>query len=103
MVGALSAVKYPAIQALFALLSCNENDQQRDRPTPGWIRKHICSDHMALVNQHICLWRMDPINAVDENMVFTCRFASRNDGSYHVDTAEDDGGLDGLDEMAYIF
>ncbi|CDH50003.1 predicted protein [Lichtheimia corymbifera JMRC:FSU:9682] len=107
MDGPISAIKYPAIQALFALLSCTENEQERERPALGWKRKHISSDHKAIFNQHIGFGWMDAIkcsNVESRNVALaTWLVVSSNE---HVDTAEDDDGLDELDGMetrAYIF
>ncbi|CDH56828.1 predicted protein [Lichtheimia corymbifera JMRC:FSU:9682] len=84
--------------------------KKRDRPTPGWKRKHISSDHRgsllldlqrlwmngwkqssaAMWNPGILLWLLGASSAFNE----------------HVYTAEDDDGLDelnGMDTRAYIF
>ncbi|CDH53588.1 predicted protein [Lichtheimia corymbifera JMRC:FSU:9682] len=93
----------PAIQALFALLSYNENDQQRDRPTHGWKRKHIYSDHRGFF-LYGWIYAIKCSNVESWNTAFvTWRVVSRNDELYLVDAVEDDDGLDGMDKRSYIF
>ncbi|CDH51216.1 predicted protein [Lichtheimia corymbifera JMRC:FSU:9682] len=100
MNGPISAIKYPTIQALFALLSCTENDQERERSTLGWKRKHISSDHKAIFNQYIGFGWMDAIkcsNVESWNVALASWLVvSSNE---HLDTAEDDDGLDELEGM----
>ncbi|CDH48479.1 predicted protein [Lichtheimia corymbifera JMRC:FSU:9682] len=53
------------------------------------------------------LWWMDGIKCSEENpgmlLWLLGAFVCSKDGSYHVDTAEDDGGLDGIEQRACIF
>ncbi|CDH55958.1 predicted protein [Lichtheimia corymbifera JMRC:FSU:9682] len=50
---------------------------------------------------------MDAIKCSDEESwnvaLVTWRIVRRNNGSYHVDTAGDNDGLDGVVEWAFIF
>ncbi|CDH60316.1 predicted protein [Lichtheimia corymbifera JMRC:FSU:9682] len=68
----------------------------------GWEREHTSSDHMALLNQHIGYDGGIQSSAVMRIVVITWRVVSRNNGSCHVDTAEDDDGPVWIDEMYYI-
>ncbi|CDH55621.1 predicted protein [Lichtheimia corymbifera JMRC:FSU:9682] len=97
MDGPISAIKYPAIQALFALLSCTENDQEREINT--WMEKEAYqqrSQRLFLIGLATVMdeW-MDAIkcsNVESWNVALaTWLVVSSNE---HVDTAEDDDGLD---------
>ncbi|CDH49371.1 predicted protein [Lichtheimia corymbifera JMRC:FSU:9682] len=94
----ISAIEYTAIQAIFIWLSCNENDQEKERSTAGLGRMHISSNHMARFNQHIGYDGTDTSNCSGGRTwnvaLVTCRIFSRKDGSHRVDTVEDDDGLE---------
>ncbi|CDH60243.1 predicted protein [Lichtheimia corymbifera JMRC:FSU:9682] len=96
MDGPISAIKYPANQALFALLSCTENTkEERDQHSDG--KRSISAAIKAI-------FAIKCSNVESWNVALaTWLVVSSNE---HVDTAEDDDGLDELDGMetrAYIF
>ncbi|CDH58723.1 predicted protein [Lichtheimia corymbifera JMRC:FSU:9682] len=64
--------------------------------------------HGYLQSAHWLSW-MDAIKCSNEKKSRNVAFATYRvvvswiDESYHVDTPEDDGGLDGIDKRGYIF
>ncbi|CDH59271.1 predicted protein [Lichtheimia corymbifera JMRC:FSU:9682] len=92
------------MQAIFTWLSCDRNDRGKEIQTAAWKRKHISS---IIVFAMVMDGGMQS-SAVTrkESRLVICRIVSRNDGSCHVDPAEDDDDDDGLDEVdkkAYLF